>query len=469
MATPEPGSAPADPFAELRTQLRGTLCLPGEPDFDASRKGFNGIFDRRPSVIVRCRDTADVVSAVRFATAHQLALTVKGGGHSVSGASTIEGGMLMELSPMRGVTVDWARKTATVQGGALWGDVDHATQLHGLAIPGGFVSTTGVAGFTLGGGIAWTSRKLGLACDSLVSAEVVRASGEVIEVSAKSHPELFWALRGAGSSFGIVPTFKFRLQRVGPLVYGGFRGFPGERAAEILRFVAAFYERSPPELNVLAVLTTAPPAPFVPVAYHGKPVVVLACCYIGPVKRGPRATKEIRELPGAIIDHVGAMPYLALQSAFDPLNPSGLRNYWKSTFLPSLPEEALQVVVERYQRIPSPLSEIHFQYGGGAIGNVPDDQSVIGNRTARYLFNLVAKWTDPTTDGTNIGYVRELWSALQQYSTGGVYSNFNSDLEVKDSEAAFGQSNLQRLARLKQEYDPEQVFRGNQRILPAPM
>ena len=468
MATPETGNARTDLFADLRAQIRGNLCLPGEPEFETTRKGFNGMFDRKPSVIVRCRDTADIVAAVRFASAHHFPLTVKGGGHSVAGASTIDGGVLVDLSLMRGVIVDPARKLVTVEGGSEWGDVDHATQLSGTAVPGGFVSTTGVAGFTLGGGIAWTSRKLGLAADNLVSAEMVRATGEVIEVSEKSRPDLFWALRGAGSSFGVVSTFKFRLQRVGPFVYGGFRGFPGERAGEILRFVAGFYDRSPPELNVLTVLTTAPPAPFVPVAYHGKPVVVLACCYIGPVKRGPRMTQEIRELPGAIIDHVGPMPYLALQSAFDPLNPSGLRNYWKSAFLSSLPEEAIQTVTARYEKIPSPLSEIHFQYGGGAIGNVPDDQSVLGNRKVRYLFNLVAKWTDPADDETNIGYIRGLWSALQKYSTGGLYSNFNSDLDVKDSEAAFGTSNLQRLAQLKREIDPEQVFRGSQRIPTSP-
>ncbi|HTT44920.1 MAG TPA: FAD-binding oxidoreductase [Thermoplasmata archaeon] len=419
-------------------------------------------------MVVRCRDTADIVAAVKFARSHRMPLVAKGGGHSISGASTIDGGMLVDLSLMRGVAVDLSRKTVTVQGGALWGDVDHATQLHGLAVPGGFVSTTGVAGFTLGGGIAWTSRKLGLACDNLISAELVNASGEVLEVSAKNHPDLFWALRGAGSSFGIVSTFRFRLQRVGPLVYGGMRGFPGDRAGEILRLVADLYERTPPELNVLAVLTTAPPAPFVPQAFHGKPVVVVGCCYFGPVRRGPRATKEICDIPGAVVDQVGPLPYVALQSAFDALNPFGLRNYWKSTFLPSLSEEAIQTVVERYQRIPSPMSEIHFQYGGGAIGKVPDDQSVIGNRSVPYLFNLIAKWTDPGTDQTNVAYVRDLWSSLQKFSTGGVYSNFNTDLDEKSSRGAFGDANLLRLAQLKRVYDPDQVFTGNQKILPAP-
>ena len=468
MATPPPGGAQSDPYAELRSQLRGTLSLPGEPEFDVSRKVYNGMFDRRPTVVVRCRDTADIVAAVKFARSHRMPLVAKGGGHSISGASTIDGGMLVDLSLMRGVAVDLSRKTVTVQGGALWGDVDHATQLHGLAVPGGFVSTTGVAGFTLGGGIAWTSRKLGLACDNLISAELVNASGEVLEVSAKNHPDLFWALRGAGSSFGIVSTFRFRLQRVGPLVYGGMRGFPGDRAAEILRLVADLYERTPPELNVLAVLTTAPPAPFVPQAFHGKPVVVVGCCYFGPVRRGPRATKEICDIPGAVVDQVGPLPYVALQSAFDALNPFGLRNYWKSTFLPSLSEEAIQTVVERYQRIPSPMSEIHFQYGGGAIGKVPDDQSVIGNRSVPYLFNLIAKWTDPGTDQTNVAYVRDLWSSLQKFSTGGVYSNFNTDLDEKSSRGAFGDANLLRLAQLKRAYDPDQVFTGNQKILPAP-
>jgi FAD/FMN-containing dehydrogenase len=419
-------------------------------------------------VVVRCRDTADIVAAVKFARSHRIPLVAKSGGHSISGASTIEGGMLVDLSPMRGVTVDLSRKTVTVQGGALWGDVDHATQLHGLAVPGGFVSTTGVAGFTLGGGIAWTSRKLGLACDNLISAELVTASGEVLEVSEKNHPDLFWALRGAGSSFGIVSTFKFHLQRVGPVVYGGMRGFPGDRAEQILRLVAEMYGRTPPELNVLAILTTAPPAPFIPEAFHGKPVVVVACCYFGPVRRGPRATKEIRDIPGAIVDHVGPLPYVALQGAFDALNPPGLRNYWKSTFLPSLTDDAMRAVVERYRRIPSPMSEIHFQYGGGAIGKVPEDQSVIGHRSVPYIFNLIGKWTNPAEDQTNIAYVRDLWDALQKYSTGGIYSNFNTDLDEQSSRAAFGVANLQRLAQLKRTFDPDQVFAGNQKISPAP-
>lgn len=467
MATPPSGAPSNDPYADLRPQLRGTVSLPGDPEFEVSRKVYNGMFDRTPTLVVRCRDTADIVAALKFARSHRMPLVAKGGGHSISGASTIDGGMLVDLSPMRGVTVDLSRKIVTVQGGALWGDVDHATQLHGLAVPGGFVSTTGVAGFTLGGGIAWTSRKLGLACDSLISAELVTASGEVLEVSAKNHSDLFWALRGAGSSFGIVSTFKFRLQRVGPVVYGGMRGFPGNRAGEILRLVADLYGRTPPELNLLAVLTTAPPAPFIPEAFHGKPAVVLACCYFGPVRQGPRATKEIREIPGAIVDHVGPLPYVALQSAFDALNPPGLRNYWKSTFLPSLSDEAIRTVVERYERIPSPLSEIHFQYGGGAIGKVPDDQSVIGNRSVPYIFNLIAKWADPATDQTNIAYVRDLWDSLQKFSTGGVYSNFNTDLDEKSARAAFGQANLNRLAQLKRAYDPDQILTGNQKVSPA--
>lgn len=467
MAAPGPDAGRNDPFAELRPQVRGSLILPGEGEFDAVRKVYNGMFDRRPSVIVRCRDTADVVVAVRFARAHHVPLVAKGGGHSVAGASTIDGGMLVDLSPMRGVTVDTTRKIATVQAGALWGDVDHATQLYGFAIPGGFVSTTGVAGFTLGGGIAWTSRKLGLACDSLVSAEMVTASGEIVEVSEKSRPELLWALRGAGSSFGIVTTFRFRLQRVGPRVYGGFRVFPGDRARELLRLAADLNGRTPNELNVLTVLTTAPPAPFIPSAYHGAPIAVVAFCYIGPVRRGPRVARELRAIPGAIADHVDAMPYVALQSQFDPLNPPGLRNYWKSTFLSSLPDAAIEVVLQAHRNVTSPLTEIHFQYGGGAIGKVPDERSVIGHRKVPFLFNLVGKWTDPAADPTNIGYIRNLWTALQPFSTGGVYANFNADLDERSSAAAFGPENLRRLSELKRTYDPDQVFGGNQRIVPG--
>lgn len=456
-------SAP-DPLANLAAQLRGSLLRPGEPAFDAARGLFNGMIDRRPAAIVKCRDAADVAYAVRYAREHRLPITAKAGGHSIAGASLNDGGLVADLSPMRGVSVDLAARTVSVQGGALWGDVDHATQLHGLAVPGGFVSTTGVGGFTLGGGIAWTSRKLGLACDSLLSVDLVNASGEVVRVSSTQRPDLFWALQGAGSSFGIVTNFTFRLQKVGPTVFGGFRVFPGERAGDTLRFLADLYRKSPLELNALAVLGTGPPAPFLPSAYHGKPIVVLALCYMGPLERGPKATAAIRELPGAVVDHVGPIPYTTLQSAFDPMNPPGLRNYWKSTYLNSLPEPAVDAVLERYARVPSPLSEIHLQYGAGAVARVPPSKSVIGNRKAPYLFNLVAKWTDAAQDAANIAYVRELWSALQPYSTGGIYSNFNSDLDPKSAEGSFGRANLERLVRLKKKYDPDGLFAGNQRL-----
>ena len=462
-----PAPPAADQFAELAGQLRGTVLRPGHPEYDGARKIFNGMIDRRPLAIVRCRDTADVAYAVRFARAQGLPIAARGGGHSIAGSSILDGGIVADLSPMRAVSVDPVARTASVQGGAVWGDVDHATQLHGLAVPGGFVSTTGVGGFTLGGGIAWTSRKLGLACDSLLSAELVNAKGEVVRVGPHRIPELFWALRGAGSSFGIVTDFRFRLQPVGPVVYGGFRVFPGERARSVLTLVRDLYPRTPAELNLLAILTTGPPAPFLPPAFHGKPIAVIALCYIGPPGKGPGVTREVRELPGAIVDQVGPMPYRALQSAFDPLNPPGLRNYWKSTFLEAVPEGAVDAVLDRFGRVPSPMTEIHFQYGGGAIARVPALRSPVGNRKSPYLFNLIAKWTDPTTDAANIGFVRDLWDALRPFATGGIYANFNTDLDDRASEASFGQANLRRLARLKKRYDPRGLFPGNQRIAPA--
>ncbi len=461
-----PGQVTKDAIDQLRSQIRGSILLPADPEYDSARKIFNGMIDRRPGAIVRCRDTADVAYTVRFARANKIPFTTRSGGHSVTGASMINWGLVLDLSQMRGVQVDAGRRLAVVQGGATWGDVDHATQLHGLAVPGGFVSTTGVAGFTLGGGIAWTSRKLGLACDNLLSVEMVTAKGDVIEVDAKHPAGLFWALRGAGSSFGIVTSFRFRLQRIGPMVYGGFRVFPGEQAKHVLRCVADVYRHSVPELNALVVLTTGPPAPFLPTAYHGKPIVVLALCYIGPTARGPAAAREFRELPGAIVDHVGPLPYLALQSAFDPLSPWGLRNYWKSAFLNDAPDAALDVLVDRFAKVPSPLVELHFQYGAGAIAKVPPSQSVIGNRKSPYLVNLVGKWTDPAADGTNVAYIRELWDALQPWATGGIYSNFATDIDEKMSEAEFGRANLVRLARLKKKFDPDDVFSGNHRIAP---
>ncbi len=452
----------------LRSGLRGELVLPSDAPYDSMRRVWNGAIDRRPAVIVRCRDEADVVACVKFSRERGVRIAVRGGGHGVAGSAVLDDGLVIDLSLMRAVHVEPETSRVWVQGGAVWGDVDHATQLYGLAIPGGFVSTTGVGGFTLGGGIAWTSRKLGLACDSLVGAEVVTAEGRVIRTSATERSDLLWALRGGGGNFGVVTSFSFRAQPMGPMVYGGFRIFPGDRAREVLHLVADMYRSTPEEFNVLAVLTTAPPAPFVPSDLHGRPIVVVAMCFIGGVTGGPAAAGELLALSGAAVDHVGPIPYVALQSAFDPMNPPGLLNYWKSAYADHLAEGAIDAVVDRFAKVPSLLTELHFQYFGGAVSRISAHESAVGHRSSPFLFNLVGKWTDPRESERNTSYIRELWEALRPFSTGGVYRNFLTDQTTDLTRAAYGGQIYAKLAQVKRQYDPENIFRGSHNVLPAP-
>ena len=457
-------ASPADPFEELRTQLRGELVRPDDPSFDTLRKLWNGSIDRRPTAIVRCRDVGDVGATVRFGRNHRLRTTVRAGGHGIAGSALADGGLVIDLSGMRGVEVDPTTRTVVAQGGALWGDVDHATQYFGLAVPGGFVSTTGVGGFTLGGGIAWTSRKLGLACDRLIGAEVVTATGEVVRTDAQQHPELLWALRGGGGNFGVVTSFRFRAEPVGPLVFGGFRMFTADRAREILRLTADLYGRSPEELNILTALTHAPPAPFVPPAFHGKPVVIVALCYFGPPEKGPTVARDLLALRDPVTEAVGPVPYLQLQASFDPLNPPGDRNYWKSLFVERLTDPALDVLLERFAKVPSPLTELHFQYFGGAVSRVGELESAIGNRSVPFLFNFIGKWKDAAENERNVAFVRELWEALRPHSTGGVYLNFLADQSSEMTRASYDERILARLASVKRQYDPEDFFHGSHEI-----
>lgn len=462
-----PPNPPADRFQELRTQIRGQLIVPGSAEYDPARKLWNGLIDKRPAVIARCRDETDVSACVKYARQHKMPLAVRGGGHSVAGASTVDDGLVIDLSEMRAVHVDSASGTVWVQGGALWGDVDHATQFHGLVVPGGFVSTTGVGGFTLGGGIAWTSRKLGLACDALVSAEVVTAEGELRTASAHENADLLWALRGAGGNFGVVTSMTFRAQPLGPIVYGGFRIFPASQARRVVRLVADLYDRTPEEFNALVVLTTAPPAPFIPPAVHGAEVAVVAFCYLGPPEHGPKVCEELLAIPEPIFEQVGPLPYVALQAAFDPLNPPGLLNYWKSLTADGLPEAALDVLLGLRAKAPSPLTELHFQYFGGAASRVAGQDSPTANRGARFLYNLIGKWTDPATTAANTAFIRDAWQALRPHSTGGIYVNFLTDRSPELARSTYGPEGHARLVEIKRRYDPENLFRGTLNIPPG--
>ncbi len=448
---------------ELRTKVRGTVLLPADPAYDSARKLWNAMIDRRPEIIVQARDVTDVVEAVRFAKAEGVPVGVRGGGHGVAGAAMVDGGLVVDLSLMRAVRIDPSERIASVQGGALWGDVDHASQLYGLAVPGGLVSTTGVGGFTLGGGVGWASRLHGLACDNLVGAEVVTAAGEVVRASAKEHADLLWALRGGGGNLGVVTEFTFRLHPTGPIVYGGFRVFPGERARELLGLMGKLYGRSPRELNALLVLTSAPPAPFLPPEVVGHPIALLALAYLGPVETGPEATREIREIPGAVAEHVGPVPYTALQSAFDEGNPAGIQNYWKSIYADEVTPAAIDTVVQQFARVPSPMTEIHLQYFGGRGSKTGEGDSAVGNRSSPFLFNFVGKWTDPLERERNVAYIRKLWEAIRPHATGGVYVNFLADATAEELRSAHGEANWRRLAEVKRVYDPENLFRSNPR------
>jgi FAD/FMN-containing dehydrogenase len=450
----------------LRAALRGAVLLPSDPTFDSSRRVFNAMVDRHPALIVQCRDVADVVAAVRFGRKQNLAVSVRGGGHGVAGTAIVDDGLVIDLSVMRSVWVDPKLREAWVQGGALWGDVDHATQLHGLAVPGGLISNTGVGGFTLGGGVGWSSRMYGLACDNVTEFEMVTAAGDVIRATSQERPDLLWALRGAGGNFGVVTGFRFALHPIGPTVYGGMRLFPGGQARDLLRLVRDLQPRSPPELNVAAVLTTAPASPMIPPPWQGKQVAAMAMAYFGPLDHAEDATRELREFPNPIVEHVSAMPYTVMQTFLDPLAPPGLQNYWKSLYASSLPDVAIDAVVERFRDVPSPLTEVHLHYFGGGAVAAAEAGSAVGSRQSPFLFNFMGRWTEAGEKDRNIAFVRGLWDTVRPYSTGGVYVNFLADQSVDLLRAAYGESNYRRLVAVKQKYDPENFFRANHNIAP---
>ena len=463
-----PAPAIADErLTALRSAVRGPILRPGEPGYDAARRLYNGMIDRRPAVIVQCQDVPDVIEAVRFAKRQDLRLSVKAGGHGVAGTALVEGGVVVDLSRMRAVLVDPDRREVTVQGGAVWADVDRATQLHGLAIPGGLVSSTGVGGFTLGGGIGWLSRRYGLACDNLIAAELVNADGEVVRADEAHHPELLWALRGGGGNFGVVTAFRFRAHPLGPMIVGGLRMFPIDRAPAVLRAVADALSGGPRELNALAVLALAPPAPFIPAELHGKPVVALALAYLGPPEKADAALRSLRSLPGAAVDQVGPMPYVALQSFLDAMAPPGLQNYWKSACLDALPDAAIQRLLERFREVPSPMTEVHIQgFGGHAVAEA-EDGSAVGNRRSPFVVNLVGRWTESGQGGPTRTFVRSVWDDLRAYGSGGVYVNFLADESADVVRSSYGAAHLERLAAVKRTYDPSNFFQGNHNISPA--
>jgi len=440
----------------------GTVLTPGAAGYDEARVVWNGTVDSRPALIARCHSTADIVAAVNITRTAGVPLAVRAGGHSVPGYSSCENGVVIDLTAMRAVRVDADAHMAVAEPGATWADYDAATAAHGLASTGGLISTTGVAGLTLGGGIGWLQRKYGLACDNLRGAQVVTADGDLIEADES----LLWGLRGGGGNFGIVTRFVFDVHPVST-IFGGVLMFPFERGEEVLRVFRDWAVDAPDEASMLVAVNTAPPEPFVPGDLVGRKVVVLVGCWCGELAEAASALAPLRDL-GAIVDLFGPMPYTALQGMLDAGAPYGLRNYFRGGYVADLNDDVIATVLEHGRRMPSPMSQIHFHHMGGAVGRFGTSGSSFSGRAAGYTYNLIGTWTDPAEDDLHIAAVRAVSAALGGLSLPGTYVNFSPDSGADPAREAYGDEMYNRLARLKREYDPHNLFRRNQNVRPAP-
>jgi FAD/FMN-containing dehydrogenase len=453
----------ADLERSFRGAFDGTVIGPEDGRYDAARAVWNGAIDARPALIAQCHTTEEVVAAVKLARGAACPVAVRAGGHSVAGFSVCEGGVVIDLSPMRRVEVNGS--TATVEPGATWADLDSASAVHGLATTGGLISTTGVAGLTLGGGIGWLQRQHGLSCDNLVSAEVVTAAGDVVQTSESERPELLWGLRGGGGNFGVVTSFAFALHPVSTVV-GGLMLYPLERGKQVLSAFGDWASDLPDAATMLAAIITAPPEPFVPAELMGKKAVAIIGCWCGDVAEGMEALEPLRHL-GPAADVFGPMPYAALQQMLDGGAQHGLRNYFKGGYLGDLDDEVIDVALEHGAQMASPMSQIHFHQRGGAVARVAPDATAFSGRAAGYTYNLISTWTEPAEDAKHIGLNRELAAVMAPLSLSGAYVNFLSDTGGDRVRAAYGGELYDRLARLKREYDPANLFSRNQNIRPA--
>ena len=457
---------PDDALQPLRSAFRGELIRPGESGYDGARAIWNGMIDKRPALIARCRGVADVIEAVRFARARSLPTAIRGGGHNVAGNALCEGGLVIDLSLMKAVRVDARARTARAEGGVTWGEFDRETQVFGLATTGGLITSTGIAGLTLGGGIGWLMREHGLTCDNLLSADVVTADGRVVTASATDNPDLLWGLKGGGGNFGVVTSFEYRLHPVS-MVLGGMLIHPAARAGELLRFCRDFVKSAPDSLTTMLVFLTGPPAPFLPPEMHGKPLVAIGVCCSDTNSGGEKAIRALREFGPPAIDLVGPMPYAVLQSLHDPSAPAGFRSYWKSEYLADLTDDAIETIIGRASGMPSPMTQFHIHHLGGAVARVGARATAYTQRSARYAVNIVSLWPDPAEDAAQIAWTRSSWEALRPHGTGGAYVNFMGEEGDERVRAAYGAEAWARLSALKKVWDPENFFRLNQNIRPA--
>jgi FAD/FMN-containing dehydrogenase len=446
-----------DRLREFGTRFHGELVRPDSANYDSARKVWNGMIDRRPACIARCRTTADVQAAIKFARENSLPIAIRGGGHNAAGLAMVDDGFVIDLSNMRDVVVDPANRTARAGGGTTWGEFDRATAAHGLATTGGAISSTGIAGLTLGGGLGWLMRSCGLTCDNLIGAEVVTADGKVLRASETENSDLFWGLRGGGGNFGVVTSFEYKLHPVST-VFGGMLLYPAARARDVLRVYRSVTNSAPDELTVFAAMMHSP---------DGIPVIAMVICYNGPAADGEKAIAAFKEL-GPIAGEVGPMPYTALQSMLDAGFPHGLQVHWRSEFVTSIPDNFIEAAVSAFEKVPSPLSALMLEQFGGAVSRVPRDATAFDQRDSNYNFVIVSRWADPAQAQPNVEWARATSDAAKPFTNGRVYVNYIGAGEAPDRvRAAFGADKYERLVALKRKYDPTNVFRINQNIVPG--
>lgn len=450
---------------DLEASIRGKIIKQGDTNYDEARKVWNAMIDSHPAFIVRCTGTADIMQAVRFAKQHKLLVSVRGAGHNIAGRALQDNVMLIDLSGMTSVQVDPHTQTVVVSPGATLRDVDHETQVFGLATPVGINSTTGIAGLTLGGGFGWLSRKYGLTIDNLMSVEVVTVAGERIICDENNNAELFWAIRGGGGNFGIVTSFKFKLHTVGPEVMAGPIVFSIDDAKQVLKNYYDFCKNSPDELCVWAVLRNAPPFPFLDINYHGKPVLILACLYSGAIDDGKKEIAKVKLLGNPIADATGVIQYKNFQQAFDPLLTPGARNYWKTHNFTEINDDLIKILIEYAKKIPNSLSEIFIAQVGGATNRIKQDATAYPHRNIEFIMNVHTRWEEKNKDNECVAWARDFYQTSLPFATGGAYVNFISagDDNLKN---AYGE-NIKRLSAIKAKYDPNNVLRSNLNVTPS--
>ena len=449
---------------DVITGFEGALIRPGDANYDEARRVFNAMIDKRPALIARATGPQDVARSIRFARDRGLLVAVRGGGHNGAGLGTCDGGVVIDLSALKQVEVDPESRTVRVGGGCLWGEVDAATGQYGLATPSGIISTTGVAGLTLGGGIGYLARGFGLSCDNLISADVVTADGEFVVASETEHGDLFWALRGGGGNFGVVTALEFRLHPVKD-IYGGPMFYELDEAENVLRFFREYIADAPEQMGAFPAFQIAPPLPFIPEDRHGDTFVAMVACWAGPIEEGERALRPFHDVAPVVAEHVGPMPYPALNGAFDALVPPGLQHYWKAAFVKELTDEAIAAHAEHGPEVPVVNSTMHIYPINGAAHRVAPDATAFGHRDASFAAVIAGMWPDPAQNEANVAWVRRYYEAIAPHSEEGGYINFMAADDQDRVKANYG-ANYDRLVRVKQTYDPDNVFHLNQNIKP---